>query len=178
MERPIKSNLRLNDQITASEVRVIDEKGEQVGVITIEAALQLAHERELDLVEVAPEASPPVCRLQDFDKLRYERKRQQEKARKKSKKQETKETRLSPNTSENDIRTKMKLARKFLEAGDKVRILVKFVGREITHPELGEKTLAFCIDEVKDVGEVELAPAFEGKKLAVTLRPLNVAPKP
>jgi len=144
-----------------------------VGVISLEAALEMAQERELDLVEVAPENTPPVCRLQDFDKLRYERKRQREKSRKQSKRQELKELRLSPNTSDNDVNTKLKKARKFLESGDKVKFMVRFMGREISHPELGREILARLVEGTADIAEVELAPKFEGKTLSVIIRPVE-----
>ncbi len=133
--------------------------------------MKLAEERGLDLVEVGPDAKPPVCRLQDFDKLRYERKKQREKARKQSKRQETKEIRLSPNTSDNDTIVKLKQARKFLEAGDKVKIQVKFVGREITHPELGVGIIDRMVTDLSDIAEIDLGQQFEGKKLQVVLKP-------
>jgi translation initiation factor IF-3 len=144
-----------------------------LGILTRADALAIAAEKGLDLVEVGSNAIPPVCRLQDFDKLRYARKKQREKSRKMSKKQDTKEIRLSPNTSENDVMVKVKQAIKFLRAGDKVKIQVKFVGREITHPELGKGILSRMVEELSPMAEIDLAPMFEGKKLQIVLKPIE-----
>lgn len=168
----IKAKLRLNEDITWDQVRLITDGGEQLGIMSSAEALALAGERGLDLVEVAPDAKPPVCRLQDFDKLRYERKRQREKSRKLSKRQEVKELRLTPNTSKNDVNVKANQARKFLEAGDKVKLIVKFVGREITHPELGFEIVRHIVEATKDIGELESEEKFEGKRLVSILQPL------
>lgn len=139
------------------------------------AALQLAEERGFDLVEVATEAKPPVCKLLDFDKLRYERKKNIEKARKKIKKQELKEIRLSPNTSDNDLQVKIKQARKFIEAGDKVKITIQFRGREITHPERGQQILRQARSGLSDIAVEDVAASLERKKLCVILKPATSA---
>jgi translation initiation factor IF-3 len=162
---------RINDEIRAREVRLIDEHREQLGIVPISQALALAEERDLDLVEVSPQAEPPVCKLMDFDKIRYERKKQRQEAKKKSRKIEVKEVRLTPNTGDNDIMVKAKQARGFLEGGDKVRVIVRFAGREITHPELGKEILEKTRLELRDIAEVEQKPQFEGKKLSMILTP-------
>ena len=155
------------------EVRLIDEKGEQRGVIPTSEALALAEELGLDLVEVAPEAEPPVCKLLDFDKLRYRHKMNQQKARKHIKKQELKEIRLSPNTGDNDINIKANQARKFLEVGDKVKITIQFKGRQITHPELGKDIMNNVKAKLSDVGEIEKDTTFEHRKLSCIFKPGN-----
>ncbi|HNT29961.1 MAG TPA: translation initiation factor IF-3 [bacterium] len=171
MRVTIKQKQRLNEQIQTPNVRLIDERGGQMGILATTEALAIAEERGYDLVEVAPEADPPVCKLVDFDKLRYERKKQQEKARKMSKKAELKEIRLSPNTSENDVNVKINQARKFIEGGDKVKATIKFMGREITHPELGRDILQKMKDGLRDVAEVELAPSFDRRMLYMIFKP-------
>ncbi len=142
-----------------------------MGVVTIAEALRIAEERGLDVVEVSPQAVPPVCKIQNYDKLRYERKKQAEKARKMTKKQELKEIRLTPNTGENDIQIKVNQATKFLEAGDKVSVSIKFMGREITHPQLGKDILQKVKEGLRNVAVVESAPMFERRKLFMIFKP-------
>ena len=130
--------MRINEQIRAREVRVNADDGEQLGVMSVEDALNLAIERNLDLVEIAPTAKPPVCRIMDFGKYRYEQQKRDKEARKRQKTVDVKEVKLRPGIEDHDFNTKYKNAVRFLEDGDKVKITIMFRGRELSHPELGE----------------------------------------
>ena len=162
---------RINEDIRASEVRLIDEKGGQIGVIPISEALQIARTRETDLVEVAPNASPPVCRLMDYGKFLYERSKREREARRAQKQTEVKEIRLRPKTGEHDIAYKMRDARRFLQKGAKVKVRIRFRGREITHPEVAKQLLDRIAKELSDVSEVEKAGAMEGRTMLMILSP-------
>jgi translation initiation factor IF-3 len=157
--------------IRVREVRVVDEEGNQLGVLPTYEALRLAQERGLDLVEVAPNAVPPVCRLLDFGKFQYERQKKDREARKAQKVIEIKEIRLKPRTGEHDLDTKVRKSLGFLEEGAKVRVTVRFRGREITHPEIGREQLAEFAQKVGDAAIIEQQPAMEGPNLFMMLSP-------
>lgn len=161
----------VNEAIRAREVRLIGPNGDQLGIKSLREALQLAQEQNLDLVNVAPQAKPPVCRILDYGKFRYEQSKREKEARKKQKIIQVKEVRLSPTIDENDVMTKLKNVRKFLQNGDKVKLSIRFRGREITHKDLGRKILVRLASEVKEYSEVERHPKLEGKQMIMILSP-------
>ena len=161
----------MNEEIRASEVRLIDEVGAQLGVIPITEALQIARTRGTDLVEVAPNAVPPVCRLMDYGKFLYERSKREREARKSQKQTEVKEIRLRPKTGEHDIAYKLRDARRFLEKGAKVKIRIRFRGREITHPEVAKELLDRVAVDLGDVAIVERGGEMEGNTMLMILSP-------
>jgi translation initiation factor IF-3 len=158
-------------------VRLIDENGAQIGIVSIRDALAIAEERSLDLVEVAPNAVPPVCRIADYGKLRYEQSKKEREARKNQKQTELKQIRLEPKTDDHDIDVKAKQARRFLLDGDKVKFNLRFRGREIFHPEIGREILERMAEELRDVATVEQRPLMEGRVLSLLLAPA-AKPKP
>ncbi|MDQ7038265.1 MAG: translation initiation factor IF-3 [Aquificota bacterium] len=166
-------NYRVNRQIRAKEVRLIDENGRQIGILPLEEALKIAEEKELDLVEVAPQANPPVCKIMDYGKFKYEMKKKEREARRKQREHsvEVKDIRMKVRIDEHDLKVKLKHMREFLEDGDKVRIRIRFRGRENAHPELGDKLVQRIVEDLKDVGEVENPPKREGPFLVFTLMP-------
>jgi translation initiation factor IF-3 len=163
----------VNEAIRAPEVRVVDENGEQLGVMSVPAALQIARERGLDLVEVAPNAEPPVCRLLEYGKFLYEKSKREREARKAQKATEVKEIRLRPKTGEHDIAFKMRDIRRFLTSGAKVKVRVSFRGREITHADVGRELLDRIAAELSDMSSVEQSPRIEGRSLLMILSPTN-----
>ena len=152
-------------------MRLIDEVGGQVGIISVRDAIQLAEDRGLDLVEVAPTAVPPVCRLMDYGKFRYEQSKKEREARKNQKQAETKQLRLEPKTDKHDIEVKSNQARRFLNSGDKVKFNLRFRGREIFHPEIGRDILDQLAEVLQDVAIVEQRPTMEGRMLSLLLAP-------
>jgi translation initiation factor IF-3 len=152
-------------------VRVIDEQGQQVGVITVREALDLAQERGLDLVEVAPTAVPPVCRLMDYGKYRYEQTKKEREARKHQKQQELKELRLRPKTDEHDMQVKATQARKFLLGGDKVKFTIRFRGRELAHPDIGRDMLVRLAEDLRDIAALDQQPMMEGRSISMIMSP-------
>lgn len=162
----------MNSAIRAPQLRVIDSDGKQLGVLPRQEALRLAVDRSLDLVEVAPNAEPPVAKLMDFGKYRYERAKREREARKARKEIEVKEIRLRPKTGEHDLQFKIRRAREFLETGAKVKVRIRFRGREITHPEVARKQLARIAEELSDVSTVEQRPGFEGRTILMILAPV------
>jgi translation initiation factor IF-3 len=164
-------DLRVNENVRAPQVRLIDENGGQLGVVSIEEALNTAREREIDLVEVAPNADPPVCRLMDYGKYLYERRKKEREARKGQAKVEIKEIRLRPKTDEHDIGHKLRDARRFLNKGAKVKVRINFRGREITHPEVARALLDRVKTELEDVAVVEHSPTMEGRIMLMILAP-------
>jgi len=152
-------------------VRLIGEKGDQLGVFPLREALEIAREHNLDLVEVAPQADPPVCRLLDFGKYSYERARKAREARKSQKPVEVKEIRFRPKTGEHDVNFKVNRMRGFLEEGYKVKVRVLFRGREITHPEIAQEMLNRVASGLKDIAAVELYPRMEGRSMFMILSP-------
>ncbi|MDX1522639.1 MAG: translation initiation factor IF-3, partial [Anaerolineae bacterium] len=161
----------MNRQITAPEVRLIDDEGGQLGVMPTEEAIRIAEERDTDLVEVAPQAKPPVCRLMDYGKFLYEAQKRERDARKSQVKVEIKEIRLRPKTGEHDIQYKLENARKFLTRGAKVKVRLRFRGREVTHPEVGRDLMARVAEELSDVSVVEKQPSMEGMTMLMILGP-------
>jgi translation initiation factor IF-3 len=166
-----RSTTRVNNAIRATQLRVIDSDGKQLGILPRNEALRLAEERSLDLVEVAPNAEPPVAKLMDFGKYQYEKAKREREARKARKEIEVKEIRLRPKTGEHDLGFKIRQARSFLESGAKVKVRIRFRGREITHPEVATKQLDRIADELKDVSTVEQRPGFEGRSILMILAP-------
>lgn len=152
-------------------MRLIDENGVQMGIVPLREALGLAEERGLDLMEVAPNAVPPVCRVVDYGKFRYEQTKKDREARKHQKQAELKEVRLKPKTDDHDLDVKAKQARKFLLGGDKVKFTVRFRGREIFHPDIGREMLEQMAEELRDVAIVEQKPLMEGRALSLMLAP-------
>ena len=167
--------MRINEEIRAREVRVIGSEGEQLGIMSGRDAQQLAYEKEkhLDLVEIAPTAKPPVCRIMDYGKYRYEQQKREKESRKKQKTFDIKEVKLRPGIEEHDFNVKYKNAVRFLEDGDKVKVTIMFRGRELSHPELGEVLLNKMAEQLKDTAVVERQPKLEGKNMIMI-----VAPKP
>ncbi|SIS51428.1 bacterial translation initiation factor 3 (bIF-3) [Salimicrobium flavidum] len=163
----------INEKIRAKEVRLIDVNGEQLGVKSRNEALDIAANAELDLVMVAPNAKPPVCRIMDYGKYHFEQQKKEKEARKKQTTIKIKEVRLSPGIEDHDFNTKLRNARKFLSKGDKVKASIRFRGRAITHKELGQKVLDRMADECKDVAQVETKPKMEGRNMFMMLAPLN-----
>ncbi len=167
--RPINTELRINEEIRAREVRVISAKGEQLGIMQFREALQLAAEKELDLVEVAPLAKPPVCRIMDYGKFRYEQSRREREARKKQHVVEIKEIQIKPKIGEHDFQVKVRAVQKFIKDGDKVKVLIKFRGREIVHSDLGKNLLMQLFENVRDAAVIEREPRIEGRNMIMIL---------
>ncbi len=167
--RPINTELRINEEIRAREVRVIGTENEQIGIISLRDALQLAADKELDLVEVAPLAKPPVCRIMDYGKYRYEQSRRDREARRRQHVVEIKEIQMKPKIGEHDFQVKVRAAQKFLKDGDKVKALIKFRGREIVHADLGRNLLMQLFESVRDGAIIEREPRIEGRNMIMIL---------
>ena len=159
----------INEQIRDREVRLIGENGEQLGIMSARDAFKLAQEAELDLVKIAPTAKPPVCKIIDYGKYRYELARKEKEARKKQKVIDVKEVRLSPNIDTNDLNTKVGAARKFLEKGDKVKVTLRFRGREMAHVQSSKQILDVFSERMADVAVVDKAPKMEGRSMTMFL---------
>lgn len=166
----------MNERIRVPEVRVIDENGEQVGVMRTRDAQNLARQRNLDLVEVAPNSQPPVCRLLDYGKYRYEQTKKEREARKTQKVITVKEIRLEPKIADHDLKVKARQARSFLEEGDKVKVTVRFRGRELAHTEIGRDLLNQMIEILKDISALDQLPKMEGKAMTMILTKTNAKP--
>lgn len=164
--------VRVNEAIRAREVRLISSTGEQLGVKPLSEALQIALELDLDLVEVAPQADPPVCRIMDYGKYKYEQEVKEKKARKHQTTTVVKEIKLRPKIEDHDFNTKKKHVMRFLEAGARVKVTIMFRGRELAHTQLGRKLLDRLADEVKDLGSVESTPKLDGRNMIMVLAPL------
>ena len=172
-ERPQEEGgLVINDQIRARSVRLIAEDGEQVGVVTIQDALARAEEAGLDLVEISPNAEPPVCKILDYGKYKYEQQKKAAEARKKQKVIEVKELKFRPSIDDHDYNVKIKAARRFLEDGDKVKITLRFRGREMAHLDLGMKVMARVREELVDIAKVEMDARVEGRQAIMILTSL------
>jgi len=157
--------------IRVREVRVISAEGEQLGILPIEQALALAQQGELDLVEVAPNERPPVCRIMDFGKFKYQQSKRSQEAKKRQKVIQTKEVKLRPKTEEHDFQFKMRHARRFLEEGDKVKVSLLFRGREMDHMDLGQRMLNRVIEDLKEIAAIEQYPKQEGQTMTLVLAP-------
>jgi translation initiation factor IF-3 len=181
-KRSAKSFIRINDRIRAREIRVIDENGEQLGILPPFEALKIARERGLDLVEVSPNAVPPVCRIQDYGRFLYEKEKSERAARKKQKVIVVKEVKFSVTVDEHDYQTKKNQAVKFLTGGDKVKASLRFRGRQMAHRDLGYNIINRLIQDIGEVGVVEFMPRMEGTILHAILapnkRPEAQKPKP
>ena len=169
MEGKVISELFINEQIRDKEVRVIGTDGEQLGIMSAKDALKLAEEAGVDLVKIAPTAKPPVCKIVDYGKYKYELTRKEKEAKKKQKVIETKEIRLSPNIDTNDLNTKINAARKFISKGDKVKVTLRFRGREMAHMANSKHILDDFAEALSDVATVDKAPKVEGRSMAMFL---------
>ena len=163
--------MRINEEIRAREVRVVADEGEQLGIMSGRDALNLALERHMDLVEIAPNAKPPVCRIMDYGKYRYEQQKREKEARKKQKTFDIKEVKLRPGIEDHDFDVKFKNAVRFLEDGDKVKVTIMFRGRELSHPELGEVLLIKMAKQLEDLAIIERAAKLEGKNMIMIVSP-------
>ena len=161
----------INEQIRDKEVRLVGADGEQLGVVSVKEAQAMAREQGLDLVKVAPKANPPVCKIIDFGKFRYEQTKREKEAKKKQNIISVKEVRLSPNIEEHDINTKMKQANKFLTKGDKVKVSVRFRGRELAHTSVGRTILLEFAKDLEEIAEIEKRPKMEGRSMVMFLTP-------
>jgi translation initiation factor IF-3 len=171
---------RINRRIRVPQVRLIDDEGQQVGVINTYDALMMAEERGLDLVEVAPNADPPVCRLMDYGKFLYEQNKKAREARKNQKIVEVKEVQIRPSTDDHDVEVKSNRAREFLGEGHKVKFNMRFRGRQLAHMDIGVRMLEDIAEQLRDVGTVELRPTTEGRSITMIIgpQPAKAAPKP
>ena len=169
MEGKTISDLLINEQIRDKEVRVIGEDGEQLGVMSVKEALALAEEAGVDLIKIAPNAKPPVCKISDYGKFKYEQTRREKEAKKKQKVIEVKEIRLSPNIDTNDLNTKINAARKFLSKGDKVKVTLRFRGREMAHMQNSKHILVDFGESLSDCAVVEKEPKIEGRSMTMFL---------
>ncbi len=168
------SELLINEQIRDKEVRLIDVDGKQLGVVSIQEAQAAANERNLDLVKIAPKANPPVCRIMDYGKYKFDMAKKEKEAKKKQKVINVKEVRLSPNIDKHDLETKIKNAIKFLKGGDKVKVTVRFRGREMAHTEKGNELLDNFAKALQEYGQVEKKAKMEGKNLVIIVTPLSM----
>ena len=159
----------INEQIRDKEIRLIGENGEQLGIMSARDAMKMAKEAELDLVKIAPAAKPPVCKIIDYGKYRYEQARKEKEAKKKQKTIEIKEVRLSPNIDVNDLNTKVGAARKFIEKGNKVKVTLRFRGREMAHMQSSRHILDDLAEQMKDVASVDKPPKIEGRNMTMFL---------
>ena len=169
MEVSIISELMINEQIRDREIRLIGEDGEQLGIMSARDAMKLAREANLDLVKIAPTAKPPVCKIIDYGKYRYEQARREKEARKKQKTIEVKEIRLSPNIDTNDLNTKVNQARKFVSGGNKVKVTVRFRGRELAHTAVGKTILEDFAQKLSDIAVIDKPAKLEGKSMVMFL---------
>ncbi len=167
----INTELTINDGIRDREVRVIGENGEQLGIMPTEQAMQLAEEAHLDLVKIVPKAQPPVCKLMNYDKHRFEQAKREKEIRKNQKTVSLKEVRLSATIDEHDVDVKFRNAVKFLEAGDKVKVTIRFRGRQITHSEIGLKVMKDFAERIKEYALIERQPLIEGRNMIMILAP-------
>ena len=163
------SGPRINKDITAEEIRVVDGEGEMRGVMKLADALELAEESGLDLVELSPNAKPPVCKILDYGKYKYEQQKKANEARKKQKTIDVKEVKIRPNIEKHDYDVKMRNARKFLEKGDKVKVTMRFRGREMAHQNIGLDLLKKMQTELEDISKTELYPKLEGRQMIMVL---------
>ncbi|HSH41882.1 MAG TPA: translation initiation factor IF-3 [Arenicellales bacterium] len=166
-----EKQLRINDGITAPQVRLIDAEGEQVGVVSLDEAKGTAREAGLDLVEISPNADPPVCRIMDYGKYRYEDSKKKAAAKKKQKQMQIKEVKFRPGTDSGDYAVKLRNLQRFLEDGDKVKVTMRFRGREMAHQELGLELLKEVESDLEEIGTVEQYPKLEGRQMVMVIAP-------
>ncbi len=168
---PTREGPRVNDMINVRKVRIIDAEGENRGVVTIEEALDLAAESGLDLVEISPNVDPPVCKVMDYGKFKYEAQKKKNEAKKKQKIIEIKEIKMRPNIDQHDYDVKMRAINRFLEDGDKVKVTLRFRGREMAHQDLGLQLLDKVRNDLEDVAKVEQLPKLEGRQMIMVVAP-------
>lgn len=171
MATPVREEYRVNTRIEAAEVRLVDEDGQMVGVVPIREALNRAEEVGLDLIEISPNASPPVCKILDYGKFKYEAQKKANAARKKQRVIEIKEIKMRPNIDDNDYNTKMKKIHSFLEEGDKVKVTMRFRGRELAHQDIAMQVMTRVKDEVGDLAKIEQFPRMEGRNMVMVMAP-------
>ena len=164
----------INEEIRDREVRVIDQNGEQLGIMLTRAALELAEEKQLDLVKIAPTAKPPVCKIMDYGKYRFEQSKREREMRKNQKVIDIKEVRLSATIEDHDVEVKFKAATKFLKDGDKVKVSIRFRGRQISHSEIGLEVMKDFAERLKDIAVVERRPLTEGRNMTMVLAPKDL----
>ncbi|MCC0631784.1 MULTISPECIES: translation initiation factor IF-3 [unclassified Clostridioides] len=167
----MSKELAINEQIKDKEIRVLSPTGEQLGVMPTKEAQAMATSKNLDLVQISPNANPPVCKIMDYGKFRYEQARKDKEAKKKQKTIVVKEVRLRPGIEQNDLNTKANNAIKFLKKGDKVKVELRFRGRELGHKDIGREVMLKFLDIIKEFGEPTKAPAFEGNNMVVIIDP-------
>ncbi|MEM7225938.1 MAG: translation initiation factor IF-3 [Pseudomonadota bacterium] len=168
---PTRDAQRVNQDITASQVRLIDHDGENVGVVTVQDALERALNVGLDLVEISPNADPPVCKLLDYGKLKYETQKKKNEARKKQKTIDVKEIKMRPNIDQHDYDVKMRSINRFIGDGDKVKVTMRFRGREMAHQDIGMRVLYRVRDELEEIAKVEQFPKMEGRQMTMVMAP-------
>ncbi|MBR5491359.1 MAG: translation initiation factor IF-3 [Oscillospiraceae bacterium] len=161
----------INDEIDALEVRLISDEGEQLGIMSAEAAQKIADEREMDLVLISPNAKPPVCKIMDYGKYRFEQAKREKEAKKNQRVIEVKEIRMSPGIGENDFNTKLRNGQKFLADGDRLKVTIRFRGREMAHTNIGEQLLKDFAAKCSDVGTMDKNPKLEGRNMSMFLSP-------
>lgn len=166
-----KQETRINRDIRARQVRVVDDEGELLGILTVPEALAVAEGQGLDLVEVSPNADPPVCRIMDYGKYKYQASKRAAEAKKKSAKVEVKEVKMRPKTGEHDFQVKLRNARRFLDDGNRVKVTVMFRGREVTHPEFGRRLMEKLAEQVSDIALVEMHPRMAGRFMTMVVAP-------
>ena len=172
MQAPSKNDgPRVNKEIDVRSIRLVGADGEMIGVVTLREGLVMAEEAGLDLVEVSPNADPPVCKILDFGKFKYESQKKKNEARKKQKVIEIKEVKLRPNIDDNDYGVKMRMMRKFIEEGDKVKVTLRFRGRELAHQDIGVRVLERVRADLDDLGKVEQMPKMEGRQMVMVIAP-------
>ena len=165
------NDLMINEEIRDREVRVVNQQGEQLGIMPTAQALKLAEEQQLDLVNIAPTARPPVCKLMDYGKFRYQEQKKAQEAKAKQKVVQIKEVKFRPATDENDFQTKLRSLKRFLEDGDKAKITLRFRGREMAHQQFGTQLMDRVREELVDIAQVEHAPKLEGRQMIMVLAP-------
>jgi translation initiation factor IF-3 len=170
-----RETVRINRQIRVKEVRIIDPEGKQLGIMPIAEALRTAANYELDLVEVSPKSDPPVCRIMDYGKFKYQQQKKAHDAKKKQALVRIKEVKMRPKTEEHDFQFKLRHIEKFLKEGDKTKVTIVFRGRELAHPDLGRNMIHRIAEEAKEWGRVEQEPKFEGRNFVMILAPLQTA---
>lgn len=175
--RSIAKEVRINRAIRVKEVRVIDPEGKQLGIMPVAEALRAAGNYELDLVEVSPKSEPPVCRIMDYGKFKYQQQKKAHDAKKKQAVVHIKEVKMRPKTEEHDFQFKLRHIERFLKEGNKTKITIVFRGRELAHPDLGKNMINRITEETKEYGKIEQEPKFEGRSFVMVLAPVQ-SPKP
>ncbi len=168
---PAREGPRVNEDIRTSKVRLVDDTGDMVGVVTVEEALERAADAGLDLVEISPNADPPVCKILDYGKFKYEAQKKRNEARKKQRIIDVKEIKMRPNIDEHDYEVKMRSMRRFLGDGDKVKVTLRFRGRELAHQDIGMRVLQRVQDDLEELAKVEAFPKMEGRQMVMVVAP-------